>query len=102
MNHPDLHALYDVLLTVAPQFPKLSRTFWEIGPKQSMMMLSACLAHHPEFKGKDAESAAEIFCSMCWGLSILQRQLLKDYIVPKTVRRRKTAEAVRIFMLVYT
>ncbi len=101
MANPDFRSLSETLFAVVSEFPEPSRTFWETGAKRFMMLLSDCLSTHPEFKGKDPTSAAEAFCSLCWGLSVLQRQLIKGYKVPEAVRRRKVAEAVRIFLLAY-
>lgn len=102
MARPDLRALFDVVVAASPQFPELARAFWEIGPRQSTKMLRDCLAKHPDFKGKHPEDAAEMFCSMCWGLSILKRQLKKGYAIPKGKRQLRVSEAVRIFLAAYS
>ncbi len=102
MARPNLRALHDAVLVASAQFPELSSTFWQIGPKQCTLMLRNCLAKHPEFKGDDPDYAAEMFCSLCWGLSILKRQLMReDHSLSKRIQRHKVAEAVRIFLAAY-
>lgn len=100
LSNPELRALYQVVVAESPQFPKLASTFWEIS-FQPVTMLRNCLAKHPEFKGKHPEHAAEMFCSLCWGLSILKIQLHREYVVPAKKRRLNVTEAVRTFMASY-
>lgn len=102
MSRPELCALFQVIVAESPEFPKLASAFWNLGPKRSMAMLQNYLAAHPEFKGQNPEHAAEVFCSMCWGLTILKRQFHKDYVMPKETMRRNVSEAVRIFLAAYT
>jgi hypothetical protein len=42
-----------------------------------------------------------MFCSFCWGLSVLRAQLHRDYVMPDAKRRLNATEAVRIFMASY-
>ncbi len=102
LSQPELRALHQVVVAESPEFPKLANAFWEIGPKRSVTMLQDCLAKHPEFKGKYPEHAAEMFCSLCWGLSILKVQLHKGYAIPDKMMRLNVKEAVRIFLAAYT
>jgi AcrR family transcriptional regulator len=101
-SNPELRALYQVVVAESPEFPKLASAFWKIGPHRLVMMLRDCLVKHPEFKGKYPEHAAEMFCSFCWGMSILKAQLHRDYVMPDEKRRLHVAEAVRIFLAAYT
>jgi len=101
MCHPELRALYQVVVAESPEFPELASRFWKIGPHRLVMMLRDCLVKHPEFKGKNPEHAAEMFCSFCWGLSVLRAQLHRDYVMPDAKRRLNATEAVRIFMASY-
>lgn len=101
LSHPELRALYQVVVAESPQFPKLASAFWKIGPQRSVMILRDCLVKHPEFKGKHPEHAAEMFCAMCWGLAILKVQLHRGYVVPEEKRRLNVKEAVRTFMASY-
>lgn len=102
LGHPELSALYQVIVAESPDFPELASTFWKIGPQRSTLMLRDCLVKHPEFKGKYPEHAAEMFCSLCWGLSILKMQLHPGYVMPYAKRRLQVTEAVRIFLAAYT
>jgi AcrR family transcriptional regulator len=102
MLRPQLRALFQVIVAESPEFPKLASTFWDLGPKRSMAMLQNYLAAHPDFKGKRPEHAAEMFCSLCWGVTILKRQFHKDYVMSKETMRRNVSEAVRIFLAAYT
>ncbi len=102
MSNPELRALYQVIVAESPQFPKLASAFWKIGPRQSVMMLRDYLIKHPEFTGTNPEHAAEMFCSLCWGMSILKAQLHRGYVMPEEKRRLCVVEAVRIFLAAYT
>jgi len=101
LSSPELRALYQVVVAESPQFPELASTFWKISFQRSVAMLRNCLVKHPEFKGKHPEHAAEMFCSLCWGLSILKIQLHPGYVVPTKKRRLNVTEAVRTFMASY-
>jgi AcrR family transcriptional regulator len=101
LSNPELRALYQVVVAESPEFPKLASAFWKIGPQRSVMMLRDCLDKHPEFKGEYPEHAAEMFCALCWGLSILKVQLHRGYVMPEEKRRLNVKEAVRTFMASY-
>jgi AcrR family transcriptional regulator len=101
LSSSELRALYQVVVAEAPEFPRLASAFWKIGPQRSVTMLCDCLARHPEFKGKYPEHAAEMFCAMCWGLSILKVQLHRGYVMPEEKRSLNVKEAVRTFMASY-
>lgn len=102
ISNPEARALYQVVVAESPEFPKLASAFWKIGPQRSVMMLRECLEKHPEFKGKYPEHAAEMFCSLCWGLSILKVQLHPGYVMPDEKQHLNVKEAVRTFMASYT
>ncbi len=101
ISNPEARALYQVVVAESPEFPKLASAFWKIGPQRSVMMLRECLEKHPEFKGKYPEHAAEMFCSLCWGLSILKVQLHPGYVMPDEKQHLNVKEAVRTFMASY-
>lgn len=102
MLRPELRALFQVIVAESPVFPKLACSFWEMGPKRLTTLLQDYLASNPEFKGENPAHAAEMFCSMCWGMAVLKRQFYKDYVMPQDVRRLNVKEAVRIFLAAYT
>ncbi len=102
LSNPELRSLYQVVVAESPEFPKLANAFWKIGPQRSVMMLRDCLINHPEFRGEYPEHAAEMFCALCWGLSILKVQLHRGYVMPEEKRRLNVREAVRTFLASYT
>jgi AcrR family transcriptional regulator len=102
MLRPDIRCLFQVIVAESPEFPKLAGTFWELGPKRLTTMLEEYLAVHPEFKSERPGHAAEMFCSLCWGLTILKRQFYKNYEMPLEIRQLNVKEAVRIFLAAYT
>lgn len=102
MLRPDLRSLFHVIVAESPEFPKLAGTFWELGPKRMTNMLEVYLSTHSEFKGEQPAHAAEMFCSMCWGMAILKKQFYKDYEMPAEMRDLNVKEAVRIFLAAYT
>jgi AcrR family transcriptional regulator len=102
MLRPDLRSLFQVIVAESPEFPKLAETFWELGPKRLTNTLEVYLATHAEFRGERPDHAAEMFCSMCWGMAILKKQFYKDYQMPLETRLLNVKEAVRIFQAAYT
>jgi AcrR family transcriptional regulator len=102
MLRTEFRALYRVIISEVPEFPELASAFWEVGPKHLMIMLAEYLARHPEFKGANPDHAAEMFCSMCWGLHTLKFQFYKDYVMPEEAMESNVKEAVRIFLLSYS
>jgi len=102
MSQPELLALYKVFVAESPKFPKLACQFWEVAPKRSITMLRDYLVKHPEFKGKYPEHAAEMFCSLCSGLSLLKTQLQIEDQMSEKIIRFNVKEAVRIFLSAYT
>jgi AcrR family transcriptional regulator len=101
LSNTEVRALYQVVVAESPEFPKLASAFWKIGPQRSVNMLRNCLIQHLEFKGEYPEHAAEMFCSLCWGLSVLKVQLHPGYVMSDQKRRLNIKEAVRIFMASY-
>jgi AcrR family transcriptional regulator len=101
MSNPDLLSLYRVLIAVSTEFPNLAREFWNVGPRQSIAMLQEYLAGHPDFKGKNAQHAAEMFWSLCCGEFVLRGLLLQEEAMPEKVMRFRVKEAIRIFLAIY-
>jgi hypothetical protein len=97
-----LRALQKVSMAESHKFPKLASKFWEVGPKRSMLMLRDYLAVHPEFKGDQPEHAAEMFLSLCCGLTVVRAQLQKSRRMPEKTIRSYVCEAVRVFLSAYT
>jgi len=102
MLQPDLRSLFQIIAAESPEFPKLAGTFWELGPKRLTNLLDVYLSTHSEFKGERSDHAAEMFCSMCWGMTILKKQFYKNYEMPTEMRQFNLKEAVRIFLAAYT
>jgi AcrR family transcriptional regulator len=102
MSQEELRALQKVSAAESQKFPKLASKFWETGPKRSMLMLRDYLAAHPEFKGDQPEHAAEMFLSLCCGLTVVRAQLKKSRRMPEETIRFYVCEAVRIFLAAYT
>ena len=98
----ETRALYEVFIAASFKFPELSRNFWDIGPKRTMALLRDHLAQRPEFKGKHSEHAAEMFCSLCCGQSILGALLQREGDMPEEAIRFRVKEATRIFLSAYT
>jgi AcrR family transcriptional regulator len=102
MSQEELRALYKVSMAESLKFPKLASKFWEVGPRRSMLMLRDYLAGHPEFKGGQPEHAAEMFMSLCCGLSVMRAQLQKSRRIPEETISFYVSEAVRIFLSAYS
>ncbi len=98
MYHPELRALFQLVATEAPMFPKLAKRFWNIGPQRAIRLLSECLAKHSDFEGGDPDQAAEVFCSLCLGLSLLRGQLQRDHVIQEKMMRLKVKSAIDIFL----
>lgn len=102
ISHPKRRSLYRTFVAESGKFPKLSKAFWKIGPQQSVIMLRNYLAQHPEFCGRDAEHAAEMFWSLCCGLTFMRSQLHQSTVMPHEVVCGRVKEAVRIFLAAYS
>jgi AcrR family transcriptional regulator len=102
MSQEELRALQKVSAAESQKFPKLASKFWEVGPKRSMLMLRDYLAAHPEFNGGQPEHAAEMFLSLCCGLTVVRAQLQKSRRMPEETIRFYVSEAVRIFLSAYS
>jgi AcrR family transcriptional regulator len=102
MSQEELRALNRVSVAESQKFPQLASKFWEVGPQRSMLMLRDYLAVHPEFKGKQPEHAAEMFLSLCCGLTVVRAQLQKSRRMPEETIRFYVMEAVRIFLSAYS
>lgn len=102
ISHPKRRSLFRVFVAESGKFPRLSKAFWEIGPKRSVAMLRDFLAQHPEFHGKDPEYAAEMFWSLCCGFTFMRSQLHQSVRMPDATIQDRVKEAVRMFLAAYT
>lgn len=102
ISHPKRRSLYRTFVAESGKFPKLSRAFWKIGPQRSVAMLRDYLAQHPEFCGRDPEHAAEMFWSLCCGLTFMRSQLRQGTVMPDKVVCNRVKEAVRVFLAAYS
>jgi len=101
-SHPETQALYKVFAAASLKFPQLGNQLWDSGPKQSVILLRDYLVKHPAFKGAQPEYAAETFCALCCGLSLLKAQIRKDGRMSGKVILFRVKEAVRIFLSAYS
>ena len=97
----ELSDLLRIVVAEAEQFPELAKKFLTRGPMHAVRMLSECLAEHPEFRGHAAGEAAEIFCSLFWGTSMVRHLLDRNYAPNRRAAKPKLKNAVRIFFAAY-
>ena len=102
ISHPKFRALYKLFASASSKFPAPASKFWDAGPQRSIAMLRDYLSEHPEFRGKHAEDAAEMFWSFCCGKPVLRALLQEEFCILESEIRAKAKEATRILMAAFT
>lgn len=99
---PRILRLRRLAIAEAPRFPDLGRVLWEHGPQRAVVRLGAYFRRLDELGWlhvDDPEYAASFYNWLVMGHDVNQAMLLGDENLPDDAeRRRRCAEAVRIFL----
>lgn len=99
---PNFRALSRVVIVAAADFPEVSAKFWDLGPQRAQKMLADYLSANLKMGKKEAEQAAEMFCSICGGHIYSKLQLFLTCSCPQREIRDRVREAVRVFLAAYS
>jgi len=102
VSHPEFRALYKVFVGASAKFPVPASKFWDAVPQRSIAMLRDYLTGHPEFRGGQAEHAAEMFWSFCCGQPVLRALLHEEDSMSEEEIHSKVKEATRILLAAFT